>query len=281
MKNVFKDTILQNQFDTKGYVQIPLLQADDIATLTQVFLQHQTEYGQPFHTSHFSSTPEYKRQVNQTVIEVVFPRLRPVLENCLPIFGNLMIKQPNSDYFMPLHADWTYVDENKFRSLAVWVALIDTDETNGCLGVIEGSHRIMGKIRGPRIQLSTYQHDKDWVKKFGKLLPSKAGHAIIYDHALMHYSPANKSGQPRPALNLSVVPAAAGVIHYCIPEGATEIEEYRVDNSEFYLKYNNFQRPETNTLVRTLPANVITVVDEKMEKFEPAKKKSFLSRIFG
>lgn len=281
MRNIFKDNALQKELEYKGYVQIPLLDSDDILRLYDVFVRHNTEYNQPFHTSHFSNEVGYKRQVNEAVSEVVFSRLEELLENYRPIFGNLMVKQPGSDYFMPLHADWTYVDEDKFRSIAVWIPLIDTNEENGCLGVIEGSHKVMSKIRGPRIQVSSYNNDKDWVKKFGKLLPVKAGHAVIYDHALMHYSPANKSKEPRPALNLSIVPAEAGVVHYCIPEGAEEIEVYRVDSSEFYLHYNNYQRPETNSLIRTLPVNNVKWIDEKMEHFSNTKKKSFLARIFG
>jgi hypothetical protein len=212
---------------------------------------------------------------------VVFPKLEPLLKNYMPIFGNLMIKHGMNDYFMPLHSDWTYVNEDEFRSIAAWVPLVDADENNGCLGVIEGSHKVISKIRGPRIQLSGYVNDKNWVKKYGKLLPVKAGTAIIFDHALMHYSPANNTSQSRPALNLSMVPEETEIVHYCIPEGSTEVEMYRVEGSEFFLKYSNFQRPETNSLIGTLPANTIILVDEKMENFTPLKKKNLLARIFG
>jgi hypothetical protein len=249
--------------------------------LNAVYLQHKEQYAQPFHTSHFSNEIEYKRQVNDTIVKVVYPKLASVLENYKPIFGNLMIKHGMNDYFMPLHADWTYVNEDEFRSIAVWIPLVNTDEKNGCLGVIEGSHKVISKIRGPRIQLSGYVHDKDWVKKYGKLLPLKAGHAIIFDHALMHYSPANNTEQTRPALNLSLVPDGTDIMHYCIPEGSGDIEVYRVDGSEFFLRYSNFQKPETNSLIRTLPANTVALVDEKMENFTPFKKKNLLARIFG
>lgn len=281
MRNIFKDNVLQKELEDKGYIQLPLLDSADIAQLYEVFTRHNAEYNQPFHTSHFSTEVNYKRQVNEAVIKIVFAKLTAVLENCRPIFGNLMIKQGNSDYFMPLHADWTYVDEDKFRSIAVWIPLVDTNEENGCLGVIEGSHKVMSKIRGPRIAVTSCNYNEEWIRKFGKLLPVKAGCAIIYDHALMHYSPPNKSKEARPALNLSIVPAEADIIHYCIPEGAGEIEVYKVDNSEFYLNYNNYQRPETNSLIRKQPVDTVTWIDEKMKQFNPNKKTGFLSRFFG
>lgn len=279
MRNIFKDSALQKDFERKGYVEVPALDSTDITGLHELFVQHRDEYAQPFHTSHFSTEINYKRRVHEGIVNIVFPRLAPVLENVKPIFGNLMIKHGMNDYFMPLHADWTYVDENKFRSLAAWIPLIDTDEENGCLGVIEGSHKVSDRIRGPRIQQTSYTKDKEWVKKYGKLIPVKAGHAILFDHALMHYSPPNKTSGSRPALNLSMVPAEAALFHYCMPEGASDIEVYRADGSEFYLRYNNYQRPETNSLIRTLSADTVKWVDAKMENFDPYKKKGILDQL--
>ena len=281
MRDIFKDRALQKEFERKGYVEMPLLDGKEISLLYNIFLQHENEYNQPFHTSHFSNEESYKRDVNDTIIKVVFPKLTGVLNNCVPILGNLMVKQGASDYFMPLHADWTYVNEEEYRSIAVWIPLVDTNEINGCLGVIEGTHKISNKIRGAQIHQTGYIRDKEWVKKHGKLLPTTAGHAIIYDHALMHYSPPNTTPNARPALNLSVVPAEAGIIHYCIPDGTSEIEVYSVDNSDFFLSYNNGQRPRINSLIKTLPAETVKWVDEKMESFDPGRKKNFLARIFG
>jgi len=267
MVPIFKNPSLQTSFSEQGYVTMPLLDEADTEKLLQLFNRHSEQYQTPFHTSHFSTDKHYKRQVNDAITEIVFPKAESLLANCRPIFANSMIKNPGSDYFMPLHADWTYVDENLFRSVAIWVPLVDTSKENGCLGVIEGSHKVLNKIRGPRIQQSSYEHDRDWVKQLGKLLPMKAGGAVIYDHALLHFSPPNKTAFVRPALNLSIVPKDAEIIHYCIPEGASVIEVYRVDDPGFYISYDNFQRPETNSLIRTLPVNSVEWIDSRMEKF--------------
>jgi hypothetical protein len=279
MRTVFKNKTLQKDFDSQGFVHVPVLDDAGIKILLELFQENSIEYSQPFHTSHFSTEVGYKRRVNETIIDVVFHKLAMLLHDYRPIFGNLMIKHGMNDNFMPLHADWTYVDETKCRSIAAWIALTDTDEVNGCLGVIEGSHKISDKVRGPRIQQTSYIHDKDWVKKYGRLIPVKAGDAIIFDHALMHYSPPNKTNISRPALNLSIVPQEADVFHYCIPEGSNEIEVYRVDDSDFYLNYNNNQRPETQSLISTQSADSVKWVDEKMGKFDPYRKKNILKRL--
>lgn len=272
MKAVFKNPIVQKTFWEEGYVMTPLLDEAEIEKLLRLFREHAAQYQTAFHTSHFSTDKQYKQAVNDAIIETVFPKIQDRLLGFRPIFGNFMIKNPGSDYFMPLHADWTYVDEDQFRSIAIWIPLVDTSRENGCLGVIDGSHRLMNKIRGPRIQQSSYQHDKSWVKQCGKLLPMKAGYAVIYDHALLHYSPANTTDSVRPALNLSLVPEGAEIIHYCIPEGAAEIEVYSVKDAAFYINYDNYQRPETNSLIKTLPPDSVEWIDDRMEKFVQAKR---------
>jgi ectoine hydroxylase-related dioxygenase (phytanoyl-CoA dioxygenase family) len=265
MTSIFKNEAHQKEISQKGFVQIPLLSEFAIKELLLFFEQQTENVIEPFHTTHFSTNKNYKQATHDIISKIVFAAVEPLLDNFIPVFGNFMVKQAAENVFMPLHADWTYVDENKYRSIAIWIPLIDTDEGNGCLGVIEGSHTIMNKIRGPRIQQSSYTHDKEWVKTLGKLLPAKAGSAVIYDHGLLHFSPPNRSGKIRPALNLSLVPMDAETIHYCIPEGASEIELYKVENPQFYIHYNNFQRPETGTLTVKLPTATVSFIDEKMK----------------
>lgn len=267
MASIFNKEEYQREIETKGYVQIPLLSESSVKKLRLFYEEQTANITEPFHTTHFSTDKAYKQATHDIICQEVFSAAKPLLKGIIPIFGNFMVKQANLAVFMPLHADWTYVDENKHRSIAIWISLVDTDEENGCLGVIEGSHKIMNKIRGPWIQQSSYTYDKIWVKTVGKLLPTKAGTAIIYDHALLHFSPPNRSGKIRPALNLSLVPENADIFHYCVPEGANDIEVYKVENSRFYIHYNNFQRPETQSLIGTLPASTVNFIDDKMNSF--------------
>jgi hypothetical protein len=277
MRTIFHDARLQQQIARQGYITHPLLDSEGLAALSALVSKYMAQYGGDFHTSHFSTDQTYKREVHETITAVVFPQVAALLDRYIPIFGNLMIKPADSGYAMPLHADWTYVDESRYRSLAVWMPLVDTTIDNGRLGVIAGSHRITGQVRGPRIIQSSFRRDDDWARQAGTLLPIRAGEAVIYDHALLHFSPPNRSGLLRPAINLSLVPADAEVMHYCIPEGADSIERYDVSGPEFYLRYDNFQRPETGTPVEKIPISSIELIDERMEAF--IKKPSFLKSI--
>jgi len=277
MYSAFQNLSFQKQFERKGYVLLSsLLSEGEVKELYDLFERFQSQFSGPFHTTHFSKDLSYKKEVHDSITSIVFPRVATHLNHFVPLFGNFMIKNAGAQTSMDLHADWTYVDEQRHSSAAVWIPLVDVNEENGCLGVIEGSHKVTNSIRGPMIRQSSRQKDDDWAKRYGKLIPMKAGDAIVYDHRLLHYSPSNKTTKIRPALNLSMAPETASWLHYCLPEGAKEIELYAVPDSSFYLHYNNFQRPETGALVKTLPSNTEEYIDARMEQFW---KTSMLNKI--
>ena len=68
----------------------------------------------------------------------------------------------------------------------------------------------------------------------------KAGDAIVYHHALLHYSPPNKSAVSQPALNLSVALTDVSLVHYCKPEEAADMEVKEVKDSSFYIRIITF-----------------------------------------
>lgn len=269
MEQIFKDTSYQKSFEQKGYIIVEqLLDNSALNKLYELFEKYTLHFEGAFHTSHFSSDVTYKREAHNTISQVVFEKAAPLLNNHVPIFGNFMIKNPSPNEGMDLHADWAYVDEMQHTSLAIWTPLVDTNAQNGCLGVIEGSHKITNLIRGPHIRQSSRDRDHIWEKKLGKLLLMKAGDAIIYSHRLLHYSPPNKTEKVRPAINLSLVPATAMLLHYCTLEGTDEIQLYEVPNTEFYLNYMYSQAPQTNSLIGSLPKNSVKYIDATMEKFQ-------------
>jgi ectoine hydroxylase-related dioxygenase (phytanoyl-CoA dioxygenase family) len=268
MEPVFNSPLLQKKFERNGYVFVEqLLDTNALRELRALFEKYKTRFVGAFHTSHFSDDVNYKQEVNDTIAKVVFDKAAALLHNYTPLFGNFMIKNPNPAAGMDLHADWTYVDETKHTSVAIWVPLIDVNDHNGCFGLIEGSHKVTNLIRGPLIQQSARNRDHIWEKKYGKLMPMKAGDAIIYNHRLLHYSHPNKSNAVRPAINLSLAPVGAKIIHYCMPEGTNEILLYHVPSSNFYIQYTHFQTPQTGKPVKALAKHTVKYIDPAMEKF--------------
>jgi ectoine hydroxylase-related dioxygenase (phytanoyl-CoA dioxygenase family) len=265
---IFASTELNFDFQRKGYIVIrELLNKEEIQQLLLTYENFKQEALSPFHTTHFSTNKHYKKVSHEVISKTVFSKASKYLNEYRPLFGNFMIKNPDPNVSLDIHSDWTYVDEDRFQSLAIWIPLVDTNENNGTFGLVEQSHKVTNKIRGPLIIESSRNKNEYWAKKYGTLLNMKAGDAVLYHHGLLHFSPPNKTNQTRPAINLTVVPKEAYCIHYCIPEGASEIEMYAVEGTDFYLNYTHFQRPDHRLPAKFYPKSIIHPIDKKMNWF--------------
>jgi len=232
-----------SQLMNEGYTVVNFAEETDIDELYRFYEQHPYPTQSPFHTTHFSTDTAYKTSMHQYIVSFLQKALQNQFVNHVPVFANFMVKEGGGGNPMPLHADWTYVEEDVSQSFAVWIPLIDTDVQNGCIGVIPFSCQLSHKIRGPRILQWEAPIGDLLIEKMGKLIPMKKGQALIYNHRTLHYSPPNNSQKIRPAINISLVPQNEPVIHYTIPEGENKILKFIVDDETFFLYYNNFQMP--------------------------------------
>jgi hypothetical protein len=240
----------------KGFTVFPLLGPDEVEAIMSFYEQNKPidfQGNSPFHSTHFFRDRVYKREVDAYLKRIFKPPLSRHLQGYDVKFCNFMVKEPGTGSIMPLHTDWTYVDESKFRSLALWMPLTDTTNDNGALGVVAGSHHLPFDIRGPKIPHAFHRFNERIIEQFGELIPMKAGEAIVYDHRLMHYSPPNLSAVARVAINVILTPEEAPIYHYCRHGAEDFIHEYAVEDEDFYVCYDAFDIPEKATHVRRLP----------------------------
>jgi len=245
----FTDIQINKQFNKDGYVVLPLADSQTIHTLLMLLRETGSDKHHGFSTTHFLADRNTKQIIHDGIVSALWPLLLPILKDYSPIFGNFMVKHAEGDSPVPLHADWTYVDEKEHVSLSVWMPLVDTNESNGCLAVIPASQRISYHIRGPRILQWDVPCNFELIAALGRRLTVNAGDVVIYDHRLLHYSDTNTSRKMRPAVNLSLAPKGVPIFHYTIPEGETEIHAFSVKHSEFFLAYDNFKMPESGKLL--------------------------------
>jgi len=252
----------------KGYVVIPFLEKNEINDIQNYYDQSYEPIQIPFHTTHFSTNFDLKSDVNSFLIKTCERAFKQNFnENYMAIFANFMVKEGGGENPMPLHADWSYVDEEKHSSYAIWIPLIDTNLENGCFSVIPFSHHLSHKIRGPRILQWNFPTNEEIINKFGVPLAIKAGHAILFNHRLLHYSNPNQTNQRRVAFNISIVPVNTKLLHYTIPEGETDILMFTPKNQEFYIRYNNFQMPETECPIERLAPSLQHTFDLSYKEF--------------
>jgi hypothetical protein len=113
------------------------------------------------------------------------------------------------------HQDWTMTDEHIAPALLCWIPLQDTDETNGGLTVLGGTHNFFSNsIRSyymPSIYISVYEK---LFNEFQTKLSLKKGQILIFSHSLFHGSFINNSWQNRVSAMISVFPKITPKIYY-------------------------------------------------------------------
>lgn len=106
---------------------------------------------------------------------------------------------------IPFHQDNGYGRLDPPLDLTVWVALVDTDERNGCLWIVPGSHRL-GLLEHDPAELNPLLRETR-VEAQAVALPMRAGEAVAFGGFTLHRSGPNHSDVARPGL----------FVRYCDP----------------------------------------------------------------
>ena len=131
--------------------------------------------------------------------------------------SKLMQKEPRVGGAWEWHQDYGYWYKNEFllpdQMMSVMVAITEANKANGCLQVIQGSHK-MGRIEHGFAgeQVGASQHYVDLALKTMELVyvEINAGDALFFHSNLLHRSEANLSDKPRWSL-ISVYNRSANI----------------------------------------------------------------------
>jgi ectoine hydroxylase-related dioxygenase (phytanoyl-CoA dioxygenase family) len=101
---------------------------------------------------------------------------------------------------IPWHQDDGYGRLEPMTDVTVWIALVDTDETNGCLWILPGSQR-RGLLPHDAAGVNPLLREVA-VDGSGVALPLRAGQAVAFGGLTLHGSGPNRSAGARPGLFL-------------------------------------------------------------------------------
>ncbi|MGB0918761.1 MAG: phytanoyl-CoA dioxygenase family protein, partial [Flavobacteriales bacterium] len=187
----------------------------------------------PFWSSSFLEDTEFKVDLSARTEAIFAPSVNTVLGEHQKLGCSFLTKFPGKYSEMPIHQDWTVVDETKHGSFTIWMPLQDTDSKNGALEVIRGSHKLSSELRSPSLPVSFEGIRKD-LRPYLEMIELKAGEALLFNHALMHSSPANTTDQPRVAVTYGFVPAEAELCMYYGKENG--VQKYAMP-TDMFIKY--------------------------------------------
>ena len=280
MERIFQDDALQQRFETYGYVVLPFLSADEVAALARTYREMFPGLPEGFYSTSFSRDEPAKAKLS-AVVDAVFEEKVDRLAAPYRKLGSCFLsKSPGERGEMPIHQDWTVVDESRYQSLTIWVPLCDVDERNGALRVLNGSHRFSDALRAPTLP-DPFREVKAEIEADLVTVPMKAGEAIIFSQALLHASPPNLSGQERDVVTFGFVPEKAELLYHYRNE-AGNVERYAVPDT-FFAEYNTDigTRPATGTLREEFEyaSPVYTAADYRRMQHAFAKQKSSMYKM--
>lgn len=272
---MFRDKAVQQNLKRQGYhVCEQPVSAEVVQQLLAAYERFMELYEKPlpdtFYASGDTKSSAARTHVLQSMDRLLVPEIKKLIDERYAraepaIF---QIKPPNEKKELNAHQDSALVDEDRYFSTYVWVSLIDSTPENGALWVLPGSHRF-GNIHRSNFTTWQFHGFEDIMRRYWKVLPTKAGQMVIFDCALIHGSLQNKSGKVRVAASGVVMPKEAPLIMSYIgkdiPEGTTDVFEV---NREYFLCDDIYARPSSKyKLVGNFPFRRLNLDRNSFEWF--------------
>ncbi len=285
---LFKDKSVQESFDKNGFVCLPAIDADAAERLTKLY----GSVNPASDTGIYSNLQDQPEDLNRRIGDEFKATFKDFIEEHftdVQVSGSAyLVKQTGSGSQSQLHQDYTLVDEREQISVSIWCPMVDVDESNGCLQVIPGSHKMFSTIRSVNIP-SIYLEFEDKLEKYLTSVPVKKGTAVVYAHNLFHGSKPNLTDQIRIAAVLSVASNKADLLHYFKQD--KDVLQVEVDESFYYKTMPAYRTEQTLVGVKkqgTFPFQKDKILNKsqvysKLESSfrETKKKRGILQRLFG
>ena len=266
-----------------GFATFDLLRDHDIEALTAIFNEHHSSNPEGFYATTHLDDKEKRKALSDQAMSILSCRIESHFENIELLGGAFISKAPGQKGVLPLHQDWNLVDEKKARSYNLWIPLVDVNEENGAMRMLVGSHTKQETFRGPNVPPVLYPISNE-VDKHMVSLNMKKGEAVLYDHALWHSSPENRTDQLRLAFVLGVVPKDAELKYY--QQNGDTVEEY-ASHPNFFFENDRDSGPKGLELIRSFNHPNAFLSKMEFEKIYLNKeitqepKKGFFQKLFG
>ncbi|MBI1286599.1 MAG: hypothetical protein GC178_03380 [Flavobacteriales bacterium] len=263
---VTNDIVIEKKFSDDlvkyGVVRIPFLTPDELQQVKDFYAEmHQgmeppTMYSR-IHMTIWHSDLEYKLKVYEGLKAILQPACDRAFQNYRAISHQFIVKMPGAETDFPVHQDWSIVDEYKYPSFNLWLALHDVDESNGAMWVVHGTHNLNRKVRGPGYLFPDYTGILDELRPSMSQYPLKAGQAALFYHSTVHGSPRNLSNEPRIAVQVSIIPKEAPLQVYFQRTPNDKLEVHRPEDNFAFgyekVREESFTRPPTDSPVEVRP----------------------------
>jgi len=234
---MFKVKGIVDNLKEEGYVVIPFLSDLELELLRSEYARFEPFHkfnGENYHHSTFHTKDKVlNNKVMAAIMGVIQPKIDQIAGSYSVFAANFMIKESGEASEVIPHQDWTYVHETEYASYNIWIPLLDVNHRNGCMTVLPKSHSIRLSHRPSPYYPNIFEKVMSEARSQMIEIPMKAGDAIIFNHATLHGSVPNISGEKRPNAVVGIYNKEAQLIHQRYDSTSNEIREYFVPLENF------------------------------------------------
>jgi ectoine hydroxylase-related dioxygenase (phytanoyl-CoA dioxygenase family) len=232
---VLADAGLQADLDRDGFVVVPLLSIEQTRRLMALYERYcAAPAASGLYESSRHNGYELNSVVSKAIREEVALASRDVFLPSKLYGGTYMVKSHVDSEVLPLHQDWSVVEEKRYTTVFVWCPLADVSVLNGGLFVLPGSHRYFQSLRS-----GTYPSDRfilpPELHRHTRDVALRAGEAILYSDSLFHGSHANNGSSDRVVVTARIMEESADLVYFH-RANAREVQVCGADE-EFYLTH--------------------------------------------
>ena len=257
MRRIFIETDLESDITTQGYAVLRnFASLSDCDKLSATYEHYSTGEQRAFSISNWTDDRASRLNIFEAVTSILTPLAKRHFDRYRPVMGVFTAKTPGQNSEMPIHQDWSLVDESRYRSLSVWLALSDVNRSNGNLQIAIKSHLYAAAPRGMNIPVPFLELSGELQSKYMTDIPLSKGDAIIFDHRVLHCSPVNTSDTIRLAAVMAMIPDEADLIHYYYdPSRESELEILKLEEEQFLLMdfFDTSSKPAHTKSLGTTP----------------------------
>lgn len=240
---------ITRELEHRGVATIPFLHPDELAAVRAFFAQlqseHELHYTHGMHMTLWHSDLSFKQIIKEALTKLLQPAFERNFANCRRLNNIFIVKRAHTTGEFAMHNDWSIVDESKYKSINVWIALQDTTPQNGGLWILEGSHKIDMPIRGGAALLPRFEHIAEELKPYYTPINVQAGEAVLFYHKTIHGSYPNQTKKDRVVCTFTIIPSEAP-LQICFQKDENSPLEIYEPADDFNYKYNDLLE-DTNT----------------------------------
>lgn len=252
MKQVIQDKLYDmiTQLNQNGYIIVDFLDNQKLIEINEYLLSISENiypyFSNGIHMTTWIDNVDLKLIIKDKLNDLISKECNSFFYDFKLLNTTLIIKNKHHVSNFPLHQDWSFVDETKNVALNLWIALQDTNEKNGGLYVIKGTHKLNNYIRGSGKLFSSFEEYGKKLNKYITPIKLKAGQAVLFHYSLIHGSVPNLSNQSRIVVSTTVLPKDAEIIINYYDEINSELKQFKMED-DFIYNYKDIKK-ESNLI---------------------------------